>query len=159
MTFPAKLASTWVWPSTVDEEARQLEASRCQCFRALGVVGIVAKKLRIMPSQHACAGARRGDHVIKALEGVDHATGDQDGIRPVSGIISRLPATGLGERNLDPRAARLQKLDRGEADAWPEQVDEAGHKQSDQRTLLCIGRGQSHISVQSGPASCGGRWE
>ena len=91
----------------LDEEARQLEAFRCQRFGAFGVIGIVGKELRIVPSQHACAGAGRGDHVIKALEDVDHATGEQDGIRPVSGIISRLPATGLRERNFDPRAAGL----------------------------------------------------
>ena len=67
------------------------------------------------------------------------------GVLAVAGIVGWLAATGLRAGHLDPRPGILQKLDRGEADARPEQIDQAGDEQADQRALLCIGRGQSHV--------------
>ncbi len=81
-----------------------------------------------MPLDHAGAGARRRHHIVEALEGLHHLARDGDGVGPVAGIVGRLAATGLLPRDLDPRAGVLQQLERREADARPEEVDQAGHE-------------------------------
>src|SRR5262249_45718379 len=58
--------------------------------------------------------------------------------------VSRLSAAGLGARHLDPDAPRLEKLDRGKSDAWPEQIDEASDEEANQRALSCSFRRRTH---------------
>ena len=51
----------------------------------------------------------------------------------VAGIIGRLTAAGLGARHLDRAAGLFEQLDRSEADAGPEQIDQTRHQQRDAR--------------------------
>ena len=75
------------------------------------------------------------DHIVEALEDIDNLTRDGLSVGPVARIEGRLPATGLGEGDFDPRACVLQQFDRGKADGRPEQIDETGHEQTDKRSL------------------------
>ena len=47
----------------------------------------------------------------------------------VAGVVGGLAAAGLRRRHLDPAAGIFEQLDRGEADARPEQIDQAGDEQ------------------------------
>src|SRR5262249_59319085 len=62
----------------------------------------------------------------------------------MGGVVSGLPAAGRGARHLDRDAPRLEKLDRGKSDAWPEQIDEASDEEANQRALSCSFRRRTH---------------
>lgn len=109
----------------MNQKRGQLVALVRERFGALGEIGIFDQQARVMDPQHAGARPRRCHHIVEALEGLDHLAGDRHGVAPVAGIISGLPAAGLGARHLDLAAPRLDQLDRGKGDAWPEQIDEA----------------------------------
>ena len=148
MTLPAIGGIDCGEAEHVDQKRRQLEALGSERFGALGEIGILGEQARVMEPQHAGARARRRHHIVEALEGLDHLAGDRHGVAPVAGIIGGLPAAGLRARHLDPAAPRLDQLDRGKGDAWPEQIDEAGDEQADKRALLC-GRRGSHGAGQA----------
>ena len=76
-----------------------------------------------MHSDHSGAGAGGHDDVVKALESGNDIAGNCRRILTVAGIIGGLAATGLALWHLDACARVFEQLDRGEADARPEQVD------------------------------------
>ena len=126
------------------EKRRELEALGGKRGGAIGEIGVLGEQARVMQPQHAGAGTRRRHHVVEALECLDHLPGDGRGVLAVAGIIGWLAATGLRARHLDPRPGILDQLDRGKGDAWPEQIDQAGDEQADQRALLRWGRRGRH---------------
>ncbi len=109
-----------------------------QRLGARGQFRIVGQERGVVLADHRRAGARRHDQIVVWLEGCDHLGGEGPGIVLVAGIVGRLAATALGARHLDRAARRLQQLDRGEADAGPEHIDQTGHEQPN------AGRGFGH---------------
>ena len=130
MTVPSKAASTLVTPQHVDQEARELIGLGGQHIGLGAPVRIVREQLRIMRLDHAGAGAGRRDHVVVAVEGVDHLHRQIARGAAVAGIVGRLAAAGL-DGHLDDAAGILQELHGRKADGGAHQVDEAGDEQAD----------------------------
>src|SRR5436190_5937513 len=84
-----------------------------------------------MHSDHSGAGAGGHDDVVKALESGNDIAGNCRRILTVAGIIGGLAAAGLGKRRINAAARLLEELHRGKADAWPNEVDQAGDEQPD----------------------------
>ena len=102
-----------------------------------------------MAAQHAGAGARRGDHVIEALEGVHDLDGDRPGRGAVAGIIGGLAAAGLIERRLDPAAGVLEQADGGKGDGGAKQIGETGDEQPDARGIFLRSIGHDRVSARA----------
>ena len=79
-----------------------------------------------MQPEHRRAAAGRRDDVIEAVERLDHIARDagRDIARPR--IVCRLAATGLATRHHHPATSPFQQGHGGEADARPEEIDQAG---------------------------------
>ena len=136
MTFPSNRAVNLVEPKHLDEETRELVAlggKRAGSFRE---VRIVSEQRRVMHPQHPGARPRRGNHIVEALESLDHRSRNRLGIFPVAGIVGRLSAAGLALGHFHPCAGILEQLDRGKAHARPEQIHETGDEEPDMRPLL-----------------------
>ena len=83
-----------------------------------------------MFGEHARAGAARRHDVVAFREGGDGLARDRLGVGAIARIIGGLAAAGL--RGHDDLAARvLEQLDRREADARPDEIDETGDEQAD----------------------------
>ena len=84
-----------------------------------------------MHPQHAGAGTARRHDIVIGLKEIDHLAGNGQRRLPVTGVVGRLAATGLGRWRLDEAACILQQLDGGQADGGAEEIDEAGDEESD----------------------------
>ena len=115
----------------VDQKADQLVDLGLERLGARLPGRLVGEEAGVVQLEHAAARARRRHHVVVGLERFDHLPGDGAGVGPVAGVVGGLAAAGLRRRHLDGASARLDQLDRREADARPEQVDQAGHEQAD----------------------------
>jgi hypothetical protein len=115
----------------VGQERHQLMGARRQGLRPGSEARILVEQGGIVVLDHAGAGARGRDHVVEALESRDHVGRDGLGVRAVARVVGRLSAAGLDRRRLDPAAGPLQELDRRQAHAGADEVDQAGDEKPD----------------------------
>ena len=86
----------------------------------------IREQARQMQPEHRRAAARRRDDVIESIERLYHIARDagRDVARPR--IVSWLAATGLATRHYHPATSSFEQGYGGEADARPEEIDQAG---------------------------------
>src|ERR1700734_1170463 len=95
-------------------------------------IRLAREQFGIMLDQHAPARAARRADVVAVLERVDRLARERFRAVAVSRIVGRLPAAGLTWHD-DLAAGVFEQFDRGESNARPDDVDEAGDEQSDAR--------------------------
>ena len=102
-------------------------------------IRVVGEKFGIMLRDHAAAGAGRHDDIVKRSKASIICMASALVVCAVAGVEGRLAAAGLA-RHLDRAARILQELGGGEADARPDQIDEAGGEEGDaQRRRVSAG--------------------
>ena len=111
----------------IDEEADQFVGLGGKGFRLGGHFRFSLEEVGIMGREHAAARAAGGDDIVAVGKSLDRLCGDRLGRLPVAGIVGRLATAGLA-RNDDLAACVFQQFDRGEANGWADDVDQAGNK-------------------------------
>ncbi len=136
----------------VDQEADQFVRFFREPLGPLGEIRLAREQVGIVLDEHAAARPARRDHIVAVLERLDRLPRQPFRGRAVAGIIRRLTAAGLARH--DHFAARiLEQLDRGESDARPDDVDEAGDEEPDARLRFPVfprrGRRRIHRFIAS----------
>ena len=119
-----------LYPANLDEKRNELPTSLGEFLRPREVLGIVREELGVVHPQHAGARARGSDDIIIAGEGIDYLQSNQLGVYTITGVVGRLPATGLAARDFDRTPGIFEQLDRRKTYCRPEQIHQARNKQS-----------------------------
>ncbi|SUZ56648.1 uncharacterized protein METZ01_LOCUS9502, partial [marine metagenome] len=100
---------------------------------------ICSKQTRIVFSNHASAGTRGHNHIVKLLKSCNDLPGNTDTGPLVSAVIRRLPTTSLCARHNHSTSCILQQTNCRKPHCRAQEVNNAGYEKPNRcRSAICV---------------------